>query len=422
MIDATATSIPLTGLALALFATSAVCLVLSAITVSLRLYARLQDSALGLDDGLILAGLVIYAVDVALACYGATVGLGSRTADINLFMMVEGMKYLMLWMLVYVIGLAVIKSSICATLLRIAGSNKLYRASIFALLGLTVVTFLVTFVGILLLCQPVSGNWTGKGKCASMQTMIALSYTSTASTITTDLACVVVPGFMLWNVQMKPLKKASVFILLSFASIASITTIFRAPYIERYWKPLDNLTYWTGYIVLYSNVESAIGLIASSLPTLRKLFLRSTGSTKSTPRSVSELVTIGSEPRRKRNSGFTNPTDQGISFATVRSGGRGEAWTMIEDVEGEGGSREGGSGDRERDMERGREKERERGKNAEGNGMGEVRMDRTYDVQTSPLSKSGEGFGRWMPRQRQGQAQGELRPGVEGEFKGAVGY
>lgn len=58
MIDATATSIPLTGLALALFATSAVCLVLSAITVSLRLYARLQDSALGLDDGLILAGLV----------------------------------------------------------------------------------------------------------------------------------------------------------------------------------------------------------------------------------------------------------------------------------------------------------------------------------------------------------------------------
>lgn len=134
-------------------------------------------------------------------------------------MMVEGMKFLMLWMLVYVIGLAVIKSSICATLLRIAGGNKLYRIAIFALLGLTVATFLVTFVGILLLCQPVSGNWTGKGKCASMQTMIALSYTSTASTITTDFACVAIPGVMLWNTQMKPMKKVSVFVLLSFASM-----------------------------------------------------------------------------------------------------------------------------------------------------------------------------------------------------------
>lgn len=162
---------------------------------------------------------VIYGVDVGLACHGATVGLGSRTKDLNLFMMVEGMKYLMLWMLVYVIGLAVIKSSICATLLRIAGQQKGFRIAIFSLLALTIVTFLVTFIGILLLCTPISGNWTGEGKCASMETMVALSYTSTAATITTDLACVAVPSVMLWNVQMKKSKKISVFILLSFGSM-----------------------------------------------------------------------------------------------------------------------------------------------------------------------------------------------------------
>ncbi|TID27089.1 hypothetical protein E2P81_ATG01539 [Venturia nashicola] len=340
MIEATATSIPLTGLALAIFATSAVCLVLSVITVSLRLYVRMHDSTLGLDDGLILSGLLIYAVDVGLACHGATVGLGSKTAHINPFMIVEGMKYLMLWMLIYVIGLAVIKSSICFTLFRIAGGNIHYRIAIFVLLGLTVATFVVTFVGILLLCHPVSANWTGEGKCASMQTMVALSYTSTASTITTDLACVAVPGVMLWHVQMPLMKKVSVFVLLSFASIASITTIFRAPYIERYWKPLDNLTYWTGFIVLYSNVESAIGLIASSIPTLRKLFIRTTAS-KASSRVVAELAVFPSEPRRNKSSGFTNPTDQGISFATVRSSGNREAWTMIDDVESDSMTRMG---------------------------------------------------------------------------------
>jgi hypothetical protein len=134
-------------------------------------------------------------------------------------MLVEGLKYLMLWMLIYVIGLAIIKSSICVTLLRIASTNKVYRFAIFCLLGLTIATFLVTFIGVLLLCNPVSANWTGKGKCASMATMVALSYTSTASTVTTDLACVVVPAVMLWNVQMKASKKVSIFILLSFASM-----------------------------------------------------------------------------------------------------------------------------------------------------------------------------------------------------------
>ncbi|QDS69319.1 hypothetical protein FKW77_003268 [Venturia effusa] len=378
MIDATATSIPLSGLSLAIFVTSAVCLVLSAITVSLRLYIRLHDTALGLDDGLILAGLLIYGVDVGLACHGATVGLGRRSADINAFMMVEGMKYLMLWMLIYVVGLAVIKSSICATLLRIAGQKKLFRIAIFVLLGLTIATFFVTFVGILLLCQPVSGNWTGEGRCASMQTMIALSYTSTASTITTDLACVVVPGAMLWNVQMKLAKKFSVFILLSFASIASITTIVRAPYIEHYWTPKDNLTYWTGFIVLYSNVESAIGLIASSIPSMRRLFV----SVKPASRLNGELVTFGSEPRRTKV--FTNPTDQGVSFATVRSSGRGEAWTMIDDAS---------------------ECDKSNCPGRFENRLREVRMDRSYDVQTSPPLQGGAnahagGFGRWMPRQQ----------------------
>lgn len=125
----------------------------------------------------------------------------------------------MIWMMIYVIGLMTIKSSICITLLRIASTNTIYRAAIFTLLGLTVATFLVTFIGILMLCQPVSANWTGQGTCASAQVMIALSYTSTASTIATDMACAVLPGVMLWNTQMKPLKKALVMTLLSFGSM-----------------------------------------------------------------------------------------------------------------------------------------------------------------------------------------------------------
>lgn len=106
---------------------------------------------------------------------------------------------------------------------------------------------MVTFVGVLLFCSPIEASWNtalileGKGSCASMEVMIALSHTATASTIITDAACVVLPGIMLWDIQMKKKAKLGVFALLSFASLASITTICRAPYIQHYANPLDNL-------------------------------------------------------------------------------------------------------------------------------------------------------------------------------------
>lgn len=58
IVDENATSVKMTGLALAIFAVSISCLFLSAMTVGLRLVLRVQDKVVGLDDGLILAGLV----------------------------------------------------------------------------------------------------------------------------------------------------------------------------------------------------------------------------------------------------------------------------------------------------------------------------------------------------------------------------
>lgn len=167
----------------------------------------------------------MYFVDVGLACHGATVGLGSTNDRLNTYFAVQGTKYLMLWMMLYVLGLAIIKSSICLTLLRIASVNKAYRYFVLGLLFLTIATFLVTFIGVLLLCRPVAANWDtslvteGKATCSGMGTMIALSYISTACTIVTDLACAVFPGVMLYRTQMPLGRKISVGLLLSFASM-----------------------------------------------------------------------------------------------------------------------------------------------------------------------------------------------------------
>lgn len=142
--------------------------------------------------------------------------------------------------------------------------------------------------------------------------------------------------------------------------------MIRAPYIQHYWTPLDNLNYWTGYIVLLSNIESAIGLITSSVPALRKLKGILLGS-KSTPEPASNkpksLVTFGSLPVRNNQPAsamrFRNPTDQGVSFSTVHAGD----WTRL------------GDGDSDADSSA-----RDREANVEG-----IRAEYSYQVELTSL-------------------------------------
>ncbi|KAI9643601.1 hypothetical protein NHQ30_008223 [Ciborinia camelliae] len=337
-----ATTLPLESFPLTIFVVSIVCLSISIITIAVRAYVRVSDGVFGWDDSLIVVGLIVYIIDVSLACHGTRVGLGSHNSRLNVYFEEEGMKYLMLWMLIYVLGLAIIKSSICVTLLRIASTKNTYRTFVLGLLGLTIANFFVTFIGILLLCRPVAANWDttlvaeGKGTCSGMGSMIALSYTSTACTILTDLACAVFPGVMLYRTQMPLGRKISVGLLLSFASVASISTMIRAPYIQHYWKPTDNLLYYTGFIVLLSNIETAIGCIASSIPTVFRFFQSNSAQTNSgpNPHGAKDLVTFGSAPisgrKNSKSRGFRNPTDTGTTFGTVHAYGDGD-WSKLQD-------------------------------------------------------------------------------------------
>lgn len=58
MVEDDARTVTLSGLSLAIFVVSLVCLGLSLLSVGLRTYIRIFDNVFGLDDGLILAGAV----------------------------------------------------------------------------------------------------------------------------------------------------------------------------------------------------------------------------------------------------------------------------------------------------------------------------------------------------------------------------
>ncbi|KAK7743614.1 hypothetical protein SLS53_004149 [Cytospora paraplurivora] len=311
--------------------------------------------------------------------HAVAVGIGAVDSRLNVWMETEAMKYFTIWILVYVVGLALIKSSICTTIWRIANVRHCMRVTVYFLFGLVWASFLVTFIGMLLYCSPIRANWdtslvlSGKGKCGSTAAMIGISHTATVTTIATDLGCAALPGLLLWKTQMKAQAKFEVFALMSVASLASLSTIARAPFITRYADPTDNLKCeypsspnpvqiiprrslshtraipdYVGFIVLFSNIESGIGCVATSLPAIRKLYMRlakkegtEDNDTSNTPKSNGSksktLVTIGGggSPFASRGR-LARGVNRGVSLTTVQARGAGDGdgdgdWEQLQD-------------------------------------------------------------------------------------------
>lgn len=110
--------------------------------------------------------------------------------------------------------------------------------------------------------------------------------------------------------------------------------------------------YYCGYMVLFSNVEMGIGLFASSLPAIRRLYLlsirpeRSQGSSQPPVINHDGLVTIGGGGAKKNAkamarttvlSVFSHPADRGHSETRVDSG-RG-SWERLTDGGSDNGSK-----------------------------------------------------------------------------------
>ncbi|KAI1210079.1 uncharacterized protein F4807DRAFT_467230 [Annulohypoxylon truncatum] len=328
---------PIIGVKMAIFITSVIFIIISVVVVCLRVYVRWTEKSFWWDDATMFAALIIYNVTIGLSCRSVYLGLGTHRADLTEFQEREARKFLAIWLLFYAFCLVLVKGSICMTMLRLTLTMKYIRWAIYVLLWLSICAFIISITGSATSCRPFSANWDlrliadGKASCSPVSGVLGITYTSTAITIATDIACAILPGVILWKTQLKLKVKLSVGMLLSFGSFASVCTMIRTPYVKYYMD--DDLIYWLANLVLWSNIENAVGIIAGSLPILQKMIMRrfrKEGST-ATPNSVG-LVTFGSAPVKSRNRRvFSNPTDIGYSVTTVQTNHNPHDWERLED-------------------------------------------------------------------------------------------
>ncbi|KAK6222000.1 hypothetical protein LQW54_001221 [Pestalotiopsis sp. IQ-011] len=202
------------GLSLAIVLASIILGVTSLVIVLLRFYLRYKEGSFGWDDSLMAIGLLLFLVDVALARAGAYRGIGKYNAQLNNYLKLESVKYLVIWMMVYFHALLLIKCSVCTTLCRIASPNKVYRNMTWTLFAIVIANYLTHFRWRLDLVSPTIGV-----VCTGLNAMVGLLYTSTACSIATDVACAVLPGVVLWRTEVKLKTKIGGTILLSFGSL-----------------------------------------------------------------------------------------------------------------------------------------------------------------------------------------------------------
>ncbi|KAL5589512.1 hypothetical protein FOVSG1_011379 [Fusarium oxysporum f. sp. vasinfectum] len=161
------------------------------------------------------------------------------------------------------------ESSICVTLLRIA-VIKTHRIIIWCTLTFAILSTSVVIVGVFLICQPISTAWGHTGTCAPTVVIASLGYLVSAGAVVTDWVCAILPIFMLYKSNMKLATKIGVSAVLGLAALAALCTIIRLPcpllvYLSN--NEIDN----AANIVIWSIVESGIGIVSASLPTLHKL-------------------------------------------------------------------------------------------------------------------------------------------------------
>lgn len=113
-----------------------------------------------------------------------------------------------------------IKASICVCLLRIADTRRRFVWTLWAVIGATASASVIFIVTIANLCHPITKLWgeTTEGTCHT-ELNSSVSFYFSAISIVTDWTLAILPGILLWNVQMKRRAKASVAVILSLAAL-----------------------------------------------------------------------------------------------------------------------------------------------------------------------------------------------------------
>ncbi|KAJ6256483.1 hypothetical protein Dda_8345 [Drechslerella dactyloides] len=245
-------------------------LICSLAVVSLRFYCRaVLIRRVGLDDWLILVGLVFAWVLGILNYFHVSHGTGRHIETITFDALIPTLKHWYAYQLLYPIVLCIVKLSILSFYKGISRQRG-YQITIWLAIGFIMAyTIAIVFV-YMFECPNPSMSWavTFPTGCLDLST---LYYTSASINILTDILILLLPIPVLMTLQIRKGKKLALIGIFFIGSIAVLASISRIWALWLYQNTKD-VSYDAIFILLFSNIEINFAIITASAPPLRPLF------------------------------------------------------------------------------------------------------------------------------------------------------
>ncbi|GAB7358562.1 hypothetical protein MBLNU230_g2624t1 [Neophaeotheca triangularis] len=259
--------------------------VLVSVLVLTRLLLRWRKLAgpLGLDDALLIpAWLSSLAVTVA-ACLAAERYNSDRHLwDVPLQMYPKALRIAWIFQFVFLISTASTKVSILLFYRRLVKGS--YDPKwLYAILGgiIIIVCYCLSFLlALLLACQPTKAYWLSADlfgwaanndyKCADAR---AANLASGMVSVLTDAYAVILPMAMLKNFTAPRRQKIALYVLFSLGLLVVAAGCMRTYYLSQLGH-VDDLTWQSFNLYLWSQLECQLALIVACVPATRALFRR----------------------------------------------------------------------------------------------------------------------------------------------------
>ncbi|KAI1844954.1 hypothetical protein JX266_008970 [Neoarthrinium moseri] len=275
-------------------------LAVSSVTVALRCYVRLYViKSFRWEDWMALVTMTFFACYCTCVFLSIKHGAGKHLSDIPPEDIPEALKARWFGEIAYILTSVFLKLTVGLFLLRIC-SRRWQSAAIWAVLAVVLAFNIFYFLIALLQCRPIGYFWlrvlptTPRGTCVSEEVATGSTYAASAVNAFADWVLGLLPVALVWNLELSRRSKISIAAILGLGVIASSATLIRIPYVWQLTHDADFLYVFTDFLI-WSTVENGLGLIASSIATLRPLFRKPVDPTRGHYRST----TIRASPRRQ---------------------------------------------------------------------------------------------------------------------------
>ncbi|OJD30167.1 uncharacterized protein BKCO1_6500024 [Diplodia corticola] len=288
----------------------------------LRVYTRAYLlKSFGSDDWSMVGALLLFTGYLICQLGGVAYGTGRRDVDIAPVDRMRALRYWWFCELFYSSATCTLKCSVGLFLLRIAVKRG-HTLTIYIMNAANIVLSVAYFFVFIFQCNPVSSFWTIKPNnehCLSIHAIEGISYGAATLGSLSDWIFGVLPGFIVYDLQMNKRTKLVVVGILAFAAIGSTATLIRMPYIKGFSATHDFL-YESTDIAIWSTIEPGIGMIAACIATLRPLLqhvLHRSGL--STPDKATNYASYGNGPSTHRSgAGYERSNSYSHHMDTLR--------------------------------------------------------------------------------------------------------